>query len=187
MQNRPKRRILCNFPFSENQEIPQIPVERSSLQVLLDLFQAFFRFSGLYKVIKSPHLSLLRKLIVRTTIYLEDAITSSLKELLMRMNTLIFIFQHLGFLINIKKSWLKPTSTLKFFGVIKDSMKMTWRLPKEKVLKVMNQRKEIIEREKVTVRETKQIEWEVITHSNSSSSSTLPPSSSSASTYLGIN
>ena len=132
MQNRPKRRILCNFPFSENQEIPQIPVERSSLQVLLDLFQAFFRFSGLYKVIKSPHLSLLRKLIVRTTIYLEDAITSSLKELLMRMNTLIFIFQHLGFLINIKKSWLKPTSTLKFFGVIKDSMKMTWRLPKER-------------------------------------------------------
>ena len=78
---------------------------------------------------------------------------SSSEDLLMARDTLIFILQHLGFLINIKKSYLEPTSTLEFLGVIVDSGEMTLSLPKEKLLKVQNHCQEILENGKVTVRE----------------------------------
>ena len=70
----------------------------------------------------------------------------------MAIDILIFIFQDLGFLINIKKSYLEPTRTLGFLGVIADSGETTLSLPKEKLLKVQN-RHEILEKEKVTVKE----------------------------------
>ena len=78
---------------------------------------------------------------------------SSLEDLLMAIDTLIFIRQHIGFLINIKKSYLEPTPTLEFLGVIVDSGEMTLSLPKEKLLKVQNHCEEIPEIGKVTVRE----------------------------------
>ena len=53
----------------------------------------------------------------------------------MAIDILIFIFQDLEFLINIKKSYLEPTRTLGFLGVIADSGEMTLSLPKEKLLK----------------------------------------------------
>ena len=45
-------------PVSEIQDVCQIPVEKPSVQVLLPLLQTFSCSSGLYKVIKSPYLSL---------------------------------------------------------------------------------------------------------------------------------
>ena len=51
--------------------------------------------------------------------------TSSLEDLLMARDTLTFILEHLGFLVNIKK-------------LIVDSVGMPLSLPKEKVLKVIN-------------------------------------------------
>ena len=63
------------------------------------------------------------------------------------------MLQHVGFLINIKKSYLQPTSTLEFLGVIVDFGEMTLSLPKEKRLKVQNHCQDILEKGKVTVRE----------------------------------
>ena len=80
-------------------------------------------------------------------------IASSLEELLMARDTLIFILQQLGFLINIKKSYLELTSTLVFLEVIVDSGKMNLSLPKEKLLKVQNHCQKSLEKGKVTVRE----------------------------------
>ena len=71
----------------------------------------------------------------------------------MARNTLIFILQHLGFLINIKKSYLEQTSTLEFLEVIVDSGEMTLSLPEEKLPKVQYHCQEILEKGKVTVRE----------------------------------
>ena len=64
------------------------------------------------KLSKVP-ISLLRKVNVRIIIYLDDMplMASSLEDLLMARDTLIFILRHSGFLINIKKSYLEPTST----------------------------------------------------------------------------
>ena len=108
------------------------------------------------KLLKVP-ISLLRKLNVRIIIYLDDMLlmASSLEDLLMARDTLIFILQHLGFLINIKKSYLEPTSTLEFLGVIADFGEMTLSFPKEKLLKVQNRCQEIrkLEKGKVTVSE----------------------------------
>ena len=49
---------------------------------------------------------------------------SLLEDLLMGRDTLIFILQQLGFLTNIKKPYLEPTSTLEFFGAIVDSVEI---------------------------------------------------------------
>ena len=76
-----------------------------------------------------------------------------IRGLLMARNTLIFIHQHLGFLINIRKSYLEPTSTLEFLGLIVDSGEMTLSLPMEKLLKVQIPCQETLEKEKVIVRE----------------------------------
>ena len=73
---------------------------------------------------------------------------SSLEDLLMARDTQIFILQHLGFLINIKKSYLEPKLTLEFIGVIVDSEEMTLSLPKEKLLKAQNHCQEILKKGK---------------------------------------
>ena len=106
------------------------------------------------KLLKVP-ISFLRKINVRIIIYLDDMLlmASSLEDLLMARDTLIFILQHLGFLINIKKFYKKPTSTLEFLGVIVDSGEITLSLPKEKLLKVRTHYQEMLEKGKVTVRE----------------------------------
>ena len=137
VQDRPQECILRNP--RKILEVRQIPVERP-IRVLLPLLRAFSSSSRFYKAIKSPYLSLLRKLSIRTIIYLDDILlmASLLEDLLMARDTLIFILQHLGFLINTKKSYIEPTSTLEFLGVIPDSGEMTLNLPKEKRLKVQN-------------------------------------------------
>ena len=106
------------------------------------------------KLLKVP-ISLLRKLNVRIIIYLDNMVlmASSLENLLMARDTLIFILQHLRFLIIIKKSYLEPTLTSEFLEVIVDSGEITLSLPKENLLKVQNQCQEILEKRKVTVRE----------------------------------
>ena len=105
----------------------------------------------------------------------------------MARGTLIFILQHLGFLINIKKSYVEPRSTLEFFGAIVDSGKMTLTLtqgvtPQSTESLPGNPRKG-----ESNSQGTKQTNWEVIIHSNSSSSSTTPLSSSSKSADSEIN
>ena len=71
----------------------------------------------------------------------------------MAKDTLTFLRKHLVFLINIKKSYQKATSTSEFLGVIVYSGEITLSLPKEKLLKVQNHCQEILQKEKVTVRE----------------------------------
>ena len=104
---------------SEIHEVCQILAKILSI-VLLPLLQAFSSSSGLYKVI-------LRKLNRRRIIYFDEMllVAFSLEDLLMARDTLIFILQHLGFLINIKKSYLETPSTLELLGVIVDSGEMT--------------------------------------------------------------
>ena len=131
MQDRPEGWILCNPPVNKIQEVCQIPVERPSIRFLLPLLRASSSSSGFYKVIKSPYLPI---------IYLDNMVlmASSLENLLMARDTLIFILQHLRFLIIIKKSYLEPTLTSEFLEVIVDSGEITLSLPKEKLLKVQN-------------------------------------------------
>ena len=142
-------------------------------------------FTKLLKV----SISLLRKLIVRIVICLDDMLlmASSLEDLLMAIDTLIFIRQHIGFLINIKKSYLEPTPTLEFLGVIVDSGEMTLSLPKEKLLKVQNHCEEIPEIGKVTVRELSNLTGRLLSTAIAVLPAPHPLFSSSISTDSEIN
>ena len=61
-----------------------------------------------------------------------------LKEISQAKETLIFLLQNLGFVINFKKSQLTPVNEIEFLGSVINSVNMTLALPQEKVLDIQN-------------------------------------------------
>ena len=57
----------------------------------------------------------------------------TLEETILSRNTVIYLLQNLGFVINLKKSVLHPTQKIKFLGMITNSVEMTVSLPQKKV------------------------------------------------------
>ena len=56
-----------------------------------------------------------------------------LPEILMVRDTLIFLLQHLGFVINLKKSFLHPVKQIEFLDLIIDTEEMTLALSEKKL------------------------------------------------------
>ena len=110
------------------------------------------------KLLKVP-ITLLRKLQIRLIIYLDDILlmASSKEELEIARDTLIFLFQHLGFVINVKKSELTPSKRMEFLGVIIDSVNMEMSLSEEKVQKIIVKCLKMLEKKKVSIREVSQL------------------------------
>ena len=74
-----------------------------------------------------------------------------LPKILMARDTLIFLLQHLGFVINLKKSVLHPVKQIELLGLVIDTEKMTLTLS-EKKLKYVSQRcQEIFAQPKISV------------------------------------
>ena len=71
-------------------------------------------------------IALLRRVNVRI-IYLDDMLIMgrTLPEILIARDTLIFLLQHLGFVINLKKSVPHPVKQIQFLGLVIDIEKMT--------------------------------------------------------------
>ena len=92
-------------------------------------------------------------------IYLDDILimASSKEDLEMGRDTLIFILQHLGFVINVNKSVLIPTKLIEFLGIMIDSVKMELSLSEEKVQRILNRCQNLLDKEKVSVREVTQL------------------------------
>ena len=63
-------------------------------------------------------IAIVQKLNVRLIVYLDDILlmASTVEEILMARDTLIFLFQNLGFLIKVKKSQFHPVQHLEFLG-----------------------------------------------------------------------
>ena len=110
------------------------------------------------KLLKVP-IALLRRLNVKIIIYLDDMLLmgASQPELMLGRDTLIFVLQHLGLVINLKKSVLTPTKKLEFLGVLIDSNKMDISLPEEKIVKIQNQCQTLLSQKTVSVRELTQL------------------------------
>ena len=91
------------------------------------------------KLLKVP-IALLRRLNVHLIIYLDHSLilVSSQEEAEMARNTLIFIFQHLGFTINFQKSVLQPCHLILFLGIEIDSINLKLPLPKEKMERIVS-------------------------------------------------
>ena len=60
--------------------------------------------------------------------------SQTIEDLEMARDTSIFLFQQLGFVINLNKSVLTPTQLVEFLGLMIDSVAMSLSLPEEKVV-----------------------------------------------------
>ena len=82
---------------------------------------------------------------IRTITFLEDLLIfgNTIEEILVARDSVIFLLQHLEFVINFKKCVLEPTQEIQFLGIIVSSKTMTLSLSQEKVQKIERQRLEM--------------------------------------------
>ena len=93
-----------------------------------------------------PVIATLRTLGLRIIIYIDDILIMAETPTLAREHTagLIFLLENLGFIINFPKSVLTPTQDLEFLGFTIDSSKLEIRLPGEKIKKVKQEAKKLL-------------------------------------------
>ena len=105
------------------------------------------------KLLKIP-ISLLRRLQIRIVIYIDDILitASSQEEAKMGRESVIYLLENLGFVINYKKSVLEPTQTLEYLGIIINSQTMTFSIPKEKLEKIETLCEDLLKSKQVTLR-----------------------------------
>ena len=136
------------------QKICSVSLVRETLRVSLPLFgigPAPRIFTKLLKIL----VSVLRRLNILIIIYLDDMllIGYTIEETLMARDTVIFLLQQLGFVLNLKKSVLTPTQRIESLGVTVDSLIMTMSLVEKKVPRVQKQCQELIQKTQVSILE----------------------------------
>jgi len=116
VQTRPERCLLFSSSPCKITGICSLSVGQKDLSVSLPLFWTGSKPRVFTKRMKIS-IAVLRRLNVRLIIFLDDILLmgSSKQELIQAKDTLIFLLQSLGFLINIKKSELKPTQKFNFW------------------------------------------------------------------------
>ena len=91
------------------------------MHFIKDLIQEHFLIKIDLKddLLKIP-IALLRRINVRIIIFLDDMLVmaQTLKEISQAKETLIFLLQNLGFVINFKKSQLGPVKEIECFGLV---------------------------------------------------------------------
>ena len=92
------------------------------------------------KILKVPIL-VLRRLMIRVIIYLDDLLIlgNNMSEIFMAMDSVIFLLQRLGFVINLKKCVLDPAQEIELLGLTVNSQTMALPLPEEKIGKIKDQ------------------------------------------------
>lgn len=90
-----------------------------------------------YKLLKAP-LAILRELNISIIVYLDNMLllAKTLQEILMAKNTVIFLLQHLRFVINLKIICDNYDSKNKILGLIIDSVQLTLSLTPQKLGKI---------------------------------------------------
>ena len=68
-------------------------------------------------------------------------------------DSVIFLLQHLGFVISFKKCVLEPTQEIDFLGMIVNPTTMTLSLPQQKVQKIKSQCLEVYRAQEITLLE----------------------------------
>ena len=78
---------------------------------------------------------------------------NTMEEILVTQDSVIFLLQHLGSVINSKKYVLEPTPKVDFLGMIVNSKTMTLSLPQQKVQKIKSQCLEVYSAQEITLLE----------------------------------
>ena len=129
MQGGPERCLLLRFFAQESSKISTISMDGKDLRVLVFMFLSGFSTSDFYKTIKDSHFSFEADLSGHV------ADESDYKRSRNSQDTLIFLLQSLGFVINLQKSVLVSLQKIEFLGLEIDSVRITLTLPQEKVKK----------------------------------------------------
>ncbi|VDI13331.1 Hypothetical predicted protein [Mytilus galloprovincialis] len=134
------------------------------------------------KLMKVP-MTLLRRLGVRLIVYLDDILimNQSNQKILSDLSTVLSILRGLGFLINTNKSVMEPSQTMEFLGYTVNSKLLTLSLPKEKVEKIKNSSKLMLEHKKVSARDLAQLIGQL-----TATKSSCPSRSSALSQFTNI-
>ena len=97
-------------------------------------------------------------------------IDHTIEETLVARDTVIFLLQPLGFVLNLKKLVLTPTQRIEFLGLTVDSLIMTLSLPEKKVSNVQKQCQELLQKTRVDFKINKTNRLIVFNYSSSTSS-----------------
>jgi len=109
------------------------------------------------KVMK-PLMTLLRSWGVRIIIYIDKMLilADSKEEATQHLETLMFLLETLGFMINPEKSHLLPYRDMEFLGLQVDSQNAQLHLPGEKIKQIRREASELIQKEWVSARHLSQ-------------------------------
>jgi hypothetical protein len=105
------------------------------------------------KVLK-PVMALLRRVGLKVVIYLDDLLlmNQSQQGLVKDRDSVLWLLESLGFVINHKKSFLVPSQKMEYLGFLVDSRAMSFSLPEDKILKIQASCKEVLSDKHLTVR-----------------------------------
>lgn len=106
-----------------------------------------------------PVLNKLRSLGIFCVMYLDDifVIGRTQQETQDHVKKIIYLLEHLGFIINYKKCKLIPANTCKYLGFIYNSEKLTVELPMEKKTKIISLVTKLHNKEKVSIKELSKV------------------------------
>lgn len=110
-----------------------------------------FLFTKLFK----PIVKILRKKGVICVVYLDDILIIGQTETECMNSTKITVnlLEQLGFMLNLKKSSLKPQQSIKFLGFVYDTLTMTISLPYEKIKNIKRCIQEFLKKKGCTIRD----------------------------------
>ena len=109
------------------------------------------------KVMK-PLMALLRAWGVRIIIYIDDmlVLAESRELAAQQLETLLFLLEALGFIVNTEKSHLYPIQKLEFLGLLVDSQSLQLALPREKLGQIRREAGLLCRKQLVTTRQLSQ-------------------------------
>uniref|UniRef100_A0A8W8ISQ8 Reverse transcriptase domain-containing protein n=1 Tax=Magallana gigas TaxID=29159 RepID=A0A8W8ISQ8_MAGGI len=105
------------------------------------------------KMMKVP-ISCLRKMGVRLVVYLDDILimNQSKQGVLTDCKCAINVLESLGFDVNYEKSVLVPSSVMEYLGFTVNTIDMTLSLPKQKIQKIKELSRQVIQSNHVSIR-----------------------------------
>ena len=108
----------------------------------------------LFTKLLKPVVALLRRLGLRLIIYLDDIIgfNQTQEGILRDRDSTLWLLQHLGFVINWKKSVLHPVRCMEYLGFVINSLEMKLFLPTEKMSQLLQDCKDLILEKSASVR-----------------------------------
>ena len=110
------------------------------------------------KVLK-PAIELLRSVGIRLVIYMDDMLIMAHSKEMLREHVyqVLFLLENLGFIVNSKKSLLSPSQEIEFLGMIVNSQTMEIKLPGQKIKKIKQEARQILDHPRPSAQEVSQL------------------------------